>query len=59
MNSGYRSIEERAEKYKAITPARIKEVANLIFRPENLTLTVKGNKKKISVDRLEKIIKEL
>lgn len=59
MNSGYRSIEERAEKYKAITPGRIKEVANIIFRPENLTLTVKGNKKKISTERLEEIIKEL
>ncbi len=59
MNSGYRSIEERAARYRSITPQRIKEVANIIFRPENLTLTVKGNKKKISAERLEKIIKEL
>ena len=59
VNSGYRSIEERAAKYKAVTPERIKEVANTIFRPQNLTLTVKGNKKKISVEKLEEIIKEL
>ena len=59
MNAGYRSVEERAEKYRAITPERIREVANLIFRPENLTLTLKGNKKKIDTSLLENIIKKL
>ena len=59
MNSGYRSVEERAEKYGAITPERIREVAEIIFRPENLTLTLKGNKKKIDTSLLENIIKEL
>ena len=59
MNSGYSSVEERAEKYKAVTPERIREVAEIIFRPENLTLTLKGNKKKIDPSRLEEIIKKL
>ena len=59
MNSGYRSVEERAEKYKSVTPERIREVAEIIFRPENLTLAMKGNKKKIDTSRLEEIIKKL
>ncbi len=58
MNSGYKTVEERAERYKSITPKRIKEVARELFRPENLTLTLKGNKKKIDISKLEAIIAE-
>ena len=58
MNSGYKTVEERAERYKSITPQRIKEVAQELFRPENLTLTLKGNKKKIDISKLEEIIAE-
>ncbi len=57
MCAGYSSIEERAEVYKKITPRRISELADMIFRPENLTLTVKGRKKRIDTERLEGIIK--
>ena len=59
MNAGYKSVEERAERYKAVTPRRIREVAEVIFRPENLTLTLKGNKKKIDTAKLEEIIRKL
>ena len=59
MSSGYASVEERAEKYSSVTPQRIREVAGEIFRPENLTLTIKGNKKKIDIDKIEKIIENL
>jgi hypothetical protein len=34
-------------------------VAELVFKPENLTLALKGNKKKIDLSRLEEIIKKL
>ena len=59
MNAGYKSVEERAERYRGVSPERIKEVADEIFRPENLTLTLKGNKKKIDLTKLEEIIKKL
>ncbi len=59
MNSGYSSIDERVEKYKSVTPERIREIADMIFRPENLTLALKGNKKKIDIEPLENIIKTL
>lgn len=59
MSAGYRSVEERAERYKAVTPERLREVAEIIFRQENLTLTLKGSKKKIDTQKLEEIIKKL
>ena len=59
MELGYPSIEERREAYASVTPERVKEVASELFRPENLTLTIKGNKKKIDTEKLEKIIKTL
>jgi predicted Zn-dependent peptidase len=59
MNGSYRSVEERAQKYMVITPERIREVAMTVIRPENLVLTIKGNKKKIDTERLEKIIQSL
>lgn len=59
MNEGYGSIEDRAMRYSSITPERIRKVASLIFCPENLTLAIKGNKKKIDIKKLEEIIKKL
>ena len=59
MNAGYESVEERADRYNAVTPQRIREVAEEIFRPENLTLALKGNKNKIDTAKLEEIIKKL
>ena len=59
MNAAYRTIDERAESYARVTPERIREIANLVFRPENLTLAIKGNKKKINTDDLEQIINKL
>ncbi len=59
MGESYTCISERAERYASVTPARIRELAERIFRPENLTLTLKGNKKKIDAERLERIIKTL
>ena len=59
MNAGYSDISERAAAYSAITPERIREIANMLFRPENLTLAIKGNRKKIDVEKLEEIVKKL
>lgn len=59
MSAGYTSIEERTDHYRSVTSERIREICEMVFRPENLTFTLKGNKKKIDIERLEKIIKEL
>ena len=59
MNQAYADIEERKRAYDAITGDDIRRVAREIFRATNLTLTVKGNKKRIDTDKLEDIIRGL
>lgn len=59
MKLPYASLEERVEAYQKVTPERIRMVACEIFRPENLTLTIKGSKKKIDVEGIKKIISDL
>ena len=56
MNAGYSSVEERSMLYECITPEMIREAARAIFRPENMTLTMKGDKNKIDISRLENIL---
>ena len=58
MGESYTSIEDRIEKYKGISPEQIRELARCLFTKENLTLTMKGNKKRIDkVKLLEEISK--
>jgi len=55
LNLSYRTIDERRREYEKITPEDIRRGAEEIFTPENLVLTVKGNKKKIDTERLRGI----
>ena len=59
MNLPYRTIEERRREYDKITPEDIRLGAREIFTPENLVLTVKGNKKKIDTEKLSQICSAL
>lgn len=52
LGLGYRSLAERTAAYRDVTPARLRDVARAVFRPENLTLTMKGNKKRIDKEKL-------
>ena len=56
LGLGYSGIEERRNAYASITPERLCEVARIVFRPENMSVTLKANKKKIDAERLRKII---
>lgn len=58
MNEGYTSLEERAERYAAVTPEDIRKTAKILFSPENMTLAVKGNKKRIDSSKLDELIIE-
>ena len=58
LEAGYSSLEERAERYGAVTPERLSEVFRFVFRRENLTLTIKGNKKRIDLDALERLVRD-
>ena len=59
MGLGYADMSCRAECYRRITPRRLCDVARIIFARENLTLTVKGKRRRIDTERLEKIISRL
>lgn len=59
MDEGYGDIAERAARYERVTPERLREVAEILFTKENLTLAIKGNKKKIDTERLEEILRKL
>ncbi len=56
LSEGYRTLDERAERYRAVTPERLRLAARELFKKENLTLTVKGKRKSIDTRRLEEII---
>lgn len=58
MCAGYSGLDERIDNYHRVTPEALKTAAGEIFRKENLTLAVKGSKRRIDTARLEKIISE-
>ena len=59
MDLGYQSIDERRSAYESITPEDIRRAAGIIFTKENLTLTLKGDKKKTDTDALSRIVSKL
>lgn len=59
MGEKYSSIEDRINRYKKITPERIREVANGIFTFNNLTFTMKGDKKKVDKEKIIAHLKRL
>lgn len=56
LELGYSGVEDRRRAYATITPERMREVAREVFKPENLTVTLKCNKKKTDIGRLQRII---
>ncbi len=56
MNLGYGTLAERTAAYEKITALDVMAASKEIFRAENLTVTLKGNKKKINTDKLSKMI---
>jgi predicted Zn-dependent peptidase len=59
LGKGYASVEEPPDLYRAVTPGRLMEIAREIFRPENLIVAVKAQRKKINVDKIKAIVAEL
>lgn len=52
IGCGYASVEERKDKYRAVRGEKLNELAREIFRPENLVIAIKGNRKKIDVEAI-------
>ena len=56
MNGDSSSIEETKQSFQAVTAARLSEVADEIFTPQNLVLSIKGEKKRIDIEKIRKIL---
>ena len=54
----YRTLSDRVEAYRRISGERMREVARAVFDIENLTLTVKGSKKKLDGAALAACLKK-
>ena len=54
-----RSVEDRAELYRTVSPDEIREAALKIFTRENLTLTLKGRKSRIDIEKIKTILEGL
>ena len=59
MNADYTDLDDRIAAYSNVTPERIRALAREIFRPENLTFTIKGRAKKLDTCRISKILSSL
>ncbi len=55
MNGGEKSIEESREAFLTVTPERLSEIAAEVFTTDNLVLSLKGNKKKIDLQKIRQI----
>ena len=59
MNAGYDSIPSRMSAYKSVSAFDLSRAARELFVPENLTVTVKGNKKKIDSQKIKEELSRL
>ena len=59
MGAGYGGIEERKNAYEGVTPKRLSYLAKKLFVRENLTFTMKGNKKKTDAEKIGEILSAL
>ena len=59
MDMGYADVGARTMAYSSVTPERIRELCGMIFTHDNLTFTMKGNKKRIDTERISQILSQL
>jgi predicted Zn-dependent peptidase len=59
MNAGYDSIESRMKAYKSVDCEALTRAAGELFTRNNLTVTVKGSKKRINTSEIEDEISKL
>lgn len=56
MDGGSLDIEDTKASFQAVTAGRLSDIAREIFRPQNLVLSIKGDKKRIDTEEIRKII---
>ncbi len=58
MEQNYKNLDSHINAYKSVTPEEMQRTMKTVFVPENLTVTVKGKKRKIDKEKLENILRE-
>ena len=56
LECGYKSVSDRRAAYERVTPEMLRRAAGEIFRVDNLTLALKGNKKRLNTERIREIV---
>lgn len=56
MDMGYPDLDARTRAYASVTPERIREICRIVFTPDNLTFTMKGNKKRVDTEKIREIL---
>ncbi len=59
MDMGYPDLDARTDAYRRVTPERLRELYRIIFTPDNLTFTMKGNKKRVDTEKIRNILLKL
>ena len=58
VGQNFKNISDQQKAYDEITPEMLRDTMRIIFTPENLTVAVKGKKRKIDKERLDNILAE-
>ena len=58
MEQNYKNLDAHINAYQSVTPEEMQRTMKTVFAPENLTVTVKGKKRKIDKEKLESILRE-
>lgn len=58
MEQKYKNLDAHINSYRSVTPQEISHTMKIVFAPKNLTVTLKGKKKKIDKQKLENILEQ-
>lgn len=59
LNCNYDCIEDRINAFSKVTSERLTDIAKDVLNINNVVLTIKGNKKKIDLDKISSILKRI
>lgn len=59
LGCGYHSVSDRIAAFSSLSEERITSLACEVFTPDNLVISIKGNKKKIDTEEIKRVVKEI
>lgn len=58
VGNNFKNISDQQKAYDSITPEMLRDTMRIVFAPENLTVAVKGKKRKLDKARLDEILRK-